>query len=96
LLLVKRLFAVTLDSRLFPGVFFIAQISGEVWNVPFFNGFDVVYQATFRLGIERKPIGAAEFFQRAVGLRRVSPAGREHHRPMRGGENIAGRGRGGR
>ena len=46
------------------------------------------------VGVERKPIGAAKLLQRAIRLRRVPPARREHDRPMRRGEDVAGRGRG--
>ena len=45
------------------------------------------------VGVERKPVGAAQFLQRAVGLRCGTFTRREHDRPVRRGEDIARRGR---
>ena len=45
------------------------------------------------IGVEREPVGAAQFLQRAVGLRRGAFARLEHDRPVRRGEDIARRGR---
>ena len=41
------------------------------------------------VGVERKPIGAAELSQRVIGLRRVLLPGSKHDRPMRRGEDVA-------
>src|ERR1700690_591335 len=46
------------------------------------------------VGVERKPVGTAQFLQRPVGLRGGTFARREHDRPMRRGKNVARRGRG--
>jgi len=41
------------------------------------------------VGVERKPVGAAQFLQRLVGLRRGTFASGEHDRPVRRGKDIA-------
>ena len=41
------------------------------------------------VGVERKPVSAAQLLQRQIGLRRRTFARREHDRPMRRGEDVA-------
>ena len=54
----------------------------------------LVVPAPADVGVKRKPVSAAQFLQRAIRLRRVPSARREHDRPMRRGEDVARRGRG--
>jgi hypothetical protein len=46
------------------------------------------------IGVEREPVRATKLFQRGPGLRLVWPAGGQHDRPMRGGEDVAWHARG--
>src|ERR1700690_4383938 len=46
------------------------------------------------VGVEWVPVDAAQFLQRAVGLRRGAFARRKHDRPVRRGEDVARRARG--
>ena len=41
-------------------------------------------------GVERRPVGAAEFFQRRAGAGGAVPAGGQHEAPVRGGKRFAG------